>query len=203
MSDRTIELSRRRVLGGIATLGGASAAAGAGTMAYFSDAGTSENEVIAGTLTLDFGGSGTFTFTSSLAPTETTSDQVTLVNGGTISGSLDVDVAVTQSDAGTNPTPDMSETEVAQNLEITRLEYGGVDVRPQISTSNSPPTLQDLRTNEHGDSSGTPNDLVDLPDPGAGTVFDVEFRLKNVSDDYQGDGVAVDFTFHLNQNDAM
>ncbi len=204
MTDRTVKLTRRRLLGGIVAIGGASAATGAGTMAYFSTtAQSTNNEVTAGTLELDFGGTGTFSFSTSLAPTISTQDSVTLVNAGTLSGSVDVDVDYSESDASSAPSPDMTAQEVAENLEVTTLEYGGADLTWQIDTSNSPPTLHDLANNLHDGSETTQNDLINLADPGGGTDFTVEFRLKNVSDDYQGDGVEVTFTFHLNQNDAM
>lgn len=202
MADRTVKLSRRRVLGGVAAIAGASAAAGAGTMAYFTDSGSStDNRIEAGTLTLEFGGSGTFSFTTSLAPTETTSDSVTLENGGTVAGSLDVDVDYTESDATGNDV-DRTAQAVAENLEVTTLDYAG-DRTGQIDTTNDPPTLHDLATNAQSTGEDVANDLIDLPDPGAGTDFTVEFRLKNVGDDYQYDGVEVDFTFHLNQTDAQ
>lgn len=53
MSDKTIEINRRRVLGGIVAIGGAAAAAGAGTSAYFFDQETSsDNTIEAGDLSL-------------------------------------------------------------------------------------------------------------------------------------------------------
>ena len=55
-SDSTIELNRRRVLSGLGVIGLASAGAGAGTMALFSDTETSSgNAVQAGTLDLNDG----------------------------------------------------------------------------------------------------------------------------------------------------
>ena len=203
MSDRTIEVTRRRLLGGIIAIGGASAATGAGTMAYFSDTDSSENRIEAGTLTLGFGGAGSFSFSTSLAPTETTQDSVTLENGGSVSGSVDVNVSYTESDASGGSAPDKTAQEVAENLEVVTLTYGGSDISGQINTSNSPPTLHDLANNLHGASESTQNDLINLADPGTGTDFELGLRLKNVSDDYQADGVSVTVTFYLNQNDGM
>ena len=203
MSDTSIHLTRRRLLGGIIAIGGGSAAAGAGTMAYFSDTETSANQIQAGTLVLSLGGTGSFSFSTSLAPTSSTQDSVTLVNDGSVTGSVDVDVDYSENDASGGSAPDMAAQEVASNLEVTTLDYGGTDLTGQIVTSNSPPTLDDLANNRHDGTETTQNDLIDLADPGAGTQLTVGFRLKNVSDDYQADGVDVTFTFHLNQNDGM
>ncbi|QSG11729.1 M73 family secreted endopeptidase [Halapricum desulfuricans] len=53
MSDNNFELSRRKVLGGLTTIGVAGAAAGFGTSAYFSDRETFEdNSLVAGSLDL-------------------------------------------------------------------------------------------------------------------------------------------------------
>jgi spore coat-associated protein N len=52
-NSKTIELNRRRVLGGIVTIGGAAAAAGAGTTALFSDTqNNTSNTISAGELSL-------------------------------------------------------------------------------------------------------------------------------------------------------
>jgi predicted ribosomally synthesized peptide with SipW-like signal peptide len=54
MSDDGMNLSRRKVLGGITTVGAASAAAGAGTFALFSDSGqTSKQTISTGTVKLN------------------------------------------------------------------------------------------------------------------------------------------------------
>lgn len=199
MAD-SIELTRRRLLGGLVTVGAAGAGAGAGTMALFSDEETSTgNTIQAGTLTLDFASSGTFSFSTSLAPTETTGDSLTLVNGGSLGGSLDVDVSYTESDGSPNDT-DMSGDAVAQNLKVETLTYGGTDLTAQLP-GTGPWTLYDLANNAHGASESTQNDLINLADPAGGTEFSIELRLGNVGNDFQADGIAIDFTFHLNQTD--
>lgn len=202
MSDRSIELTRRRLLGGILAVGGGSAASGAGTMAYFSDTETSQNQIRAGTLAVDFQDPANASFSMTLAPEQSQTHTLTLVNAGTVTGSLDVDVEYNENDGATG-SADMTADEVAQNLEITTLNYNSTDVRTQISPSSSPPTLAELASNGIGESPPPENDLIDLGDPGGGTDFEIEFTLKNVSDDYQGDGVDVTFEFYLNQNDSM
>ncbi|MFB6135686.1 MAG: TasA family protein [Halobacteriaceae archaeon] len=89
-SDDGIELSRRKVLGGLTTIGVASAATGAGTMAYFSDTETSsDNTVAAGTLDLEISGSGTTApvDVTNAAPGDSGSKVWELNNAGSIDGS--------------------------------------------------------------------------------------------------------------------
>lgn len=89
MSDKKLELSRRRVLGGLALTGAAAAGTGAGTFAYFSDTEESSgNTVSAGTLDLTPDGATGFSFgLSSLAPGESAgSPSVDLENSGSIDG---------------------------------------------------------------------------------------------------------------------
>lgn len=203
MSGGSITVTRRRLLGSIVTIGAASAAAGAGTFAAFSDTESSGgNAVRSGTLNLDFDGGASFTFSTSLYPTQTVSDSVTLVSNGSVQGSLDVDVSYSESDASGNAT-NVSAQQMAQNLEVTGLTYGGTDVRGQIASSASPPTVHDLATSNQTSGESTGNDLVDLADPGTGTAFAVELRLKDVGNDFQSDGIDIEFTFTLNQTDGQ
>lgn len=194
-------LTRRRVLGGLVTVGTASAAAGAGTAAYFTDTETStENEVSTGTLTLGFDGAAAFDFSASLAPGGTTQGTVTLVTLGSLSGSLDVDFEYANDDARNNSKK--TAREVAERLDVTTLTYSGSDRTGQI-TDGSPPTLHDLATNDLSGGETTPNDLTDLPDPGDGTDFTVGFELQNVGNQFKKEGVAITITFQLNQHDSQ
>ncbi len=60
MSNKKLELTRRRVLGGLGTIGVASTAAGLGTSAYLSDTESFEdNEITAGTLDITVSATGT------------------------------------------------------------------------------------------------------------------------------------------------
>lgn len=90
-------LTRRRVVGGLVTIGAASAAAGAGTMAAFNDEEESENNAVkAGTLnlSLDTGGNeGTKTLSVTNAkPGDSGSGASGITNDGTIDGHLDLTV---------------------------------------------------------------------------------------------------------------
>ena len=92
-SGSTIELNRRRVLAGLGTIGLASAGAGAGTMALFSDTETSSgNAVQAGTLDLSEGvTSESFSVGrgGSKEPGSQGTAYFALENAGTLDGSLD------------------------------------------------------------------------------------------------------------------
>lgn len=96
MSQKS-KLTRRRVLGGLVTIGAGSAVAGAGTMAFFSDEATSKNNsVAAGTLTLsldngDNSGSKTIEVANA-KPGDSGSGASTIENGGSIDGSVDLEV---------------------------------------------------------------------------------------------------------------
>lgn len=97
-SDSTIELNRRRVLAGLGTIGVASAGAGAGTFALFSDTETSSgNTVQAGTLDLSDGvSSESFsvgTGSDGLKPGDKGEAYFGLTNDGTLDGSLDFTVS--------------------------------------------------------------------------------------------------------------
>mgnify|MGYP006282843821 CR=1 FL=1 len=93
MSDNNIELSRRRILAGLGTIGVASAATGAGTMALFSDEETSSGNVVqAGTLDLKVGNqnpvSASFTV-DDLKPGESGGPHhIPLTNSGSLNGYL-------------------------------------------------------------------------------------------------------------------
>ena len=203
MTDGTTRITRRRLLGGLLTVGGASAAAGAGTMAYFSDTETSSgNSVTAGTVDLTLGGAATFGFNTALAPTQSTTGSLTLVNSGTIPGSVDVDVSYAENDASGND-QDVTDAQLASNLIVETLTYGGAPLTGQVASSGPQPTLQELATNDQTGGESTPNDLIDLPDPGTGTDFVIELRLGNVGNQYQRDGINVTVTVHLNQTDGQ
>ena len=203
MTDGTTQITRRRLLGGLLTVGGASAAAGAGTMAYFRDSETSGgNTVTAGTIDLVLGGSGSFAFNTALAPSQSTSGTLTLLNSGSVGGSVDVDVSYSENDASGND-QNVSADDLASNLTVETLTYGGNDQTDQVAAAGPQPTLQELATNDLTAGETTGNDLVDLPDPGAGTPFTLGLRLENVGNQFQSDGINITLTFHLNQTDGQ
>jgi predicted ribosomally synthesized peptide with SipW-like signal peptide len=108
MSDKSFELSRRKALGAIASVGVGAAVTGAGTFAAFSDSATddsSDNSLSSGTLDLQFGGgteseaTGLTLSASNMAPGDTGTQLVQLENKGTLPGNLSVTLdAITNGD---------------------------------------------------------------------------------------------------------
>ncbi|GAB7093606.1 hypothetical protein JCM30237_07580 [Halolamina litorea] len=131
-SGSTIELNRRRVLAGLGTIGVASAGAGAGTMALFSDTESSSgNTVQAGTLDLTLGNGGSAPLSASnVAPGDSGTSVLQVNNEGSINGSLDVNVA--------NVSPNDANPEPEQSLDGTRqfdIHYGFDNASPQNQVS--------------------------------------------------------------------
>lgn len=186
MSDKSIELNRRRVLGGILTVGGAAAAAGAGTTALFFSEQTANNTIRAGSLTLD-PVSGSFSITG-LMPGEQTAQQSLMSSYSGESGvEFDLDIALSNvSGDGGNRTG----TELAQqlNLDVAELHIGGTLVQ-DFTGSNT--TLADLAGN---------NDAIATVADGDSIQFDLQVTLDStVNNSYQDEGVNVDVTFVAEQ----
>jgi len=121
--DNTIELNRRRVLGGMVVIGGAAAAAGAGTFAAFTDTESSnDNSVSAGTLDLTVDGGDTpvtVLSVSDAVPGETGSgDAITLANDGSVDGTLDVSVAAIESNENGTNDPESSSAAEGSGVEL-------------------------------------------------------------------------------------
>ena len=130
-SSSTIELNRRRVLGALGTIGVASAGAGAGTFALFSDTEESSgNSVQAGTLDLTGDGPVTTVFdASNVSPGESGGGIQELRNEGSIGGEIDIsvgDATVTQEE------PTEADDDVGGNTRTFTAYYddGGNDVTP-------------------------------------------------------------------------
>ena len=193
MSDdnNTIELNRRRVLGGIVTVGAAAAAAGAGTSAYFFDEETTTNEVTAGTMDLN-SVTGRFDI-DDLYPGEQTSKKTmsATYNGG-VTAEFDFDIAVSDEsgDAG-NKTGTAFAKELLLDDATLRIDDGNTF---ENDYSGDYTTLNDFAT-------ATPFDEVtqSLSD-GDDISLTLQFTLdSDTSNDFQGEGVAVDVTFTAEQ----
>lgn len=202
MGDRTTRLRRRQFLGGVASLGAvaASGVAIGGTVAAFSDTeGSASTSILSGTLELTFGSPSSLDLTKDLTPGDSVASSVELRNVETIPGSLDVDVSYV--DSGGGATADA----VARELEVTALTYGGTSILGQLANTNGNGIvdLMDFATNDQTLGEITQNDVVDLPDPGAGTTFYIELTLQNGTNNLDGNSIDVQFTFHLNQIDAL
>lgn len=130
MSQKS-KFTRRRVLGGLVTIGAGSAIAGAGTLAAFSDEDTSEdNTVAAGTLTLslanggDNEGSKTIEVTNA-KPGDSGRGASNIKNEGTIDGSVDLEVTNVRNNENGRNDPEREagdesgdQGELGQNLNV-------------------------------------------------------------------------------------
>lgn len=195
MKEPRNHITRRGLILGALSVGivGSSGIAAGGTVAWFRDVESGDNRVEAGTLKLDFGSSSGMDLTKDLETDQSTEGTVTLVNPGSVSGSLDVDVSYT--DSGGSASAD----EVARNLTVDTLTYGGTDLLARYTAID---TLEDLAKNDQNTSES--NDLVDLADPtAAGTDFSIKLTRQTNSNNLDGNSIDVTVTFHLNQTDAM
>lgn len=195
-NDDYVNLTRRKVLGGLAAIGAAGAAAGAGTMAAFSDTEQSANNTVsAGTLNLTAGGNdgtGTTTVTmSGVAPGDSNTGSSTLANTGSVDGSVDLVFGTAVNDEGENPE---SETETSASgdlgavLEVT-VSVGGTQIRSGTFDSVFDGTEADANVPL---AAGNSKDLT------------VDWTLpSSASNDVQGDGVSGDITVELNQEDSQ
>lgn len=203
MSDRTVKVTRRRLLGGLATVGGAGLATGAGTMAAFSDIETSSSNVIqAGTLELTVDGESQsvtlFEDATEIAPGDEGEDTVTLGNDGSIDGDVELS---------------LDEVRNSENSHLQSEQDQGDD-------SPNEGELQDfleVRAEIAGTELVDWTDLADLPTPetyspgvtlsqGETTDFLVEWRFPKPSSNNpelnvaQSDSVELDISFTLVQS---
>ncbi|WP_415382389.1 TasA family protein [Halosimplex sp. TS25] len=194
MTDQ-IRLSRRQVLGAAVAVGLGGTAAGAGTMAAFSDTeSSSDNAVQAGTLDLTLDGENqtvTFLNQTDVTPGEQGSATVSLGNAGTIPGVPEIEVAGVSStengfygkENGQDGSPNDGELdeylEIRASLDGTEIVgWTGADLLAEGQTYTASSTIQG------GDS---------IP-------FTVEWRLPNdTSNMAQSDGFSFDLTFRLIQ----
>lgn len=171
---------------------------GAATFAFFSDVGTSNDNVFAaGTLdlklsddtpetdmdnvTASFGG-------TAMAPSSSVTGQLRLKNSGTIIADH-AEVIITNNNSDTV-------TPLDRVLEITTLNYDGTSVLGQLSSdpnSNGYPDLDDL------ESLGLDN--LPLTLIGVNYPLDLTVQMRsNADNSYQGDSLDSDWTLTLNQN---
>jgi predicted ribosomally synthesized peptide with SipW-like signal peptide len=211
MADTKIELTRRRVLGALGTIGVTSAVAGAGTMAAFSDEEQStDNSIGAGTLNLTTGsssdGSSFNISVSNLAPgQEAEVGYLDLKNSGSIDGYLDYEITgwsdyengrndaeVAAGDgSGGNPGPGAGE--LSNFLEFRAF----VDRTPGNGVRNNGTAIT---SGYVGLSTGIVP--TDIPVAAGETIrIWIDARIpSSVGDRIQSDSTEVDAAFHLTQN---
>ena len=194
-SSSTIELNRRRVLGALGTIGVASAGAGAGTFALFSDTESSSgNSVQAGTLNLTADGNdGAATTTldvTGAAPGESGTETTTLRNTGNIDGYLNVTVdAVSSAENGlSEPERDAGDSSTGSNsgelAEYVNLNLGFAD---DFGAGNVL-AMENVQFNPNTLLGDGPKDL------------EVEWEIdEDAGNVIQSDSVTIDFTIELVQ----
>jgi len=126
------DLSRRKVLGGVLTVGAASAATGAGTMALFSDSEESQDNTIqAGTLDLTDGfASSSFavgTGDTGLKPGDHGTKYFSLTNEGSIDGTLDFSI----NDVSASQTRSSEAEDEGVNTGEFDIKYGSTPAGPK------------------------------------------------------------------------
>ena len=192
MSDNNIELSRRRILAGLGTIGIASAATGAGTMALLSDEETSSGNVVqAGTLDLVVGGqnpvSASFNI-DGVAPGDSGEHTIPLTNDGNVDGYLNF-ALIGWNKEGDNPESE-TDTEGKGDLgDVLQITF-------QIEGVN-------------GQLEGTFNEVfnkvydMDIPLPESTTKeATVSWSLpSSAGNEIQGDKVVADVVAFLNQEE--
>lgn len=210
-----IRLTRRRLLGGLATTGVAAAGAGAGTYAYFSDTATSsDNDLKSGTIDLKLNGSdgvtGAFS-ASNLAPGQYGSGSLDVSNGGSVTADhLEMVFSATETEAdgpnGNNEadTAPTSADGMAEVFRFSDLTYGGTDLLSNLSDANGNGIIDLDDVIAHGV-------FDDLAAPGSGGttlaftagIVDTEgsaYTGSRDDDDYQGDELTVTVDFALAQD---
>ncbi len=191
MNGKDIELTRRRVLGGLVTVGGASAAAGAGTFAFFSDTEDSTgNTIEAASLNLTIDGeddtetttvTATGTNGNGIVPGDSGSGSSSITNDGDIDGYIDVSIT----DASTNA--------LADNLNVAVF----IDDDDDTSTAdNQTSVVDDKAANLDGDY-----DVNHLLPAGNTSNLVVEWDLPTSVTEGEGETVTFDIAVHLDQTD--
>lgn len=220
MSDESDgpRLTRRRLLGGIGTVGTASVIGGAGTWAAFRDDEDSNgNYVQAGTLDLTLsdsdesdsdGVSGEITLQNA-APGDTFSGDITLKNAGSLEADH-VELAFSYQETEANGPNGNNEADTAPNsaagmaeqLEATTLFYNGTNVRSNLGDANGN-GRRDLDDLTRSANDGALNDLTPPPSANGGTeslVMELKFADDPANNDYQGDEVTFTITMALHQS---
>ena len=204
MIGKEFDITRRRVLFTVVVIGLASAAAGAGTMAYFSDTETSaNNNVTAGTL--DLGGVSDAQITATNAvPGDTVSGTVTSTYTGSVDAEIDIAIALTEpSETASNPT-NLSATQFADNLNVATATVN-------VGTASENLVTSGMDTNTDGNVNLTEFQADSPFDAVTGTnatnndqvtfTLELEF-LPGTGNDAQADGVNVEVAITAEQPEA-
>ncbi|MDG5776653.1 TasA family protein [Haloarculaceae archaeon H-GB2-1] len=195
MTREGVTITRRGLLAAVATVGTASAGAGAGTFALFSDEETSSgNTLQAGTLDLHLDGGNqnvTLLDEGAMQPGESAQSSVQLANTGSLSAKPLVEVTAVQStengfygkEQGQDPSG--TDGELDEHLEV-RATIGSTTVWSRQTVANL--------------TTGTPYDPGTTLGSGGSKQFTLEWWLPaDTSELAQSDGVELDLAFRLEQ----
>lgn len=210
MTEKKLELTRRRALGSLLAIGAGTAAAGAGTFAAFSDTETSSsNTLTAGTLDLELTAgdsvSTPITF-SNVKPGDTGYVAVGLENTGSVSGDVtNVALSITDEEDGTDSEfeDNGDEAVLADNVEVGVFFDGsvtaGTDTGSQPSSSGTNTVVDDGTVLSSATGDQTPDSTVSLGENGSTTLV-VNWEVPTTAgNDIQGDSVTFDITVDLTQ----
>lgn len=212
--------SRRQVLAAVGSIGVGSAAVGAGTFAAFSDTEQSSgNDLTTGTLNLETGSPKTLSFqTGDIAPGDSGKSAVSLVNAGSVAGTLGINIAAVTDSEGNTPESETSGIALSEILELkmwTETNGGGSGTEGQYDSSYDTGIKSDGTVTSSGSSlsfadadqfptgTGTTN-RYDLGSLDGTDDFYVSWRLPSDGGDKDINGVmddttTIDFEFHLTQ----
>jgi spore coat-associated protein N len=215
-------LTRRRLLGGVATIGTAAAIGGVSTMARFRDEESSTASVQAGTFDLKLADSdegfgengdsvsGELTLPNA-KPGETFSGSIQLQNTGSVEADhveLGFSYDETESDgpngSDEGDTKPGSATGMAKQFEVTTLFYDE-NLQNDLSDANGNgrTDIDDLSSPKN---EGALDNLAPAPSANGGTKsLSVGFRFADdpANNDYQGDELTVTITFALHQTSSQ
>jgi predicted ribosomally synthesized peptide with SipW-like signal peptide len=210
MSDNDnsgFDLTRRKVLGGLVGVGAASAAAGAGTMALFSDTEQSTgNTIQAGTLDLEIGTSQNLPVNvSDRAPGHEGSGSVEVRNVGSIGGHLSA--AITNVGGGEGDNPE-SETDTSGSGDLADHVHVavGFDRDGDLSTTDDQetviPTQPVSQAERHGAFLGL-HDLGGTSGTNTSNLYLKWWLDSCVGNEVQGDHLTFDIEVGLQQSDRL
>lgn len=191
-------MNTKSILVSILMIGVVAMGAGAGTLAYFSDVETSEdNTFTAGTL--DIGLSTTFNF-GDVAPGDSNTETFTITNSGTIAANsvfLELDVVDSEPTSDTEPeaaAETSNEMDISKWIEITAMTYTGSEAGQDLTSlypdanSNTWLDLDDINTAGQTEVNG-----ADVLSASEAATISITMLLRTDTDNkYQGDMSTVD-----------
>jgi len=201
MSDNNIELTRRRVLGGIATVGAASAAVGAGTFAAFSDTQESTgNTISAGTLDLESDITTSLSLTDLKPGADENNNTVTATYSGdsTMPAAISLGLSLSENDAET--TPESNSTNLGKDEFAKKIKVDAASVSAGSDTSY---IVGDDNNNSDLDSSLSPTTTGHPMDNSDNQLSYIDLYTLVNNADYNGllssvsDGTAITLSLDL------